>query len=94
VTTDDGDSELADDASAQEDADDGFVVEDDGVLDTSDTLDDDLADPLDTGVIAADRRPLGRGGPVRHDRRGRTPRRVTRPTIVRGGTRHRPVRRH
>ena len=32
------------------------VVEDDGVLDTSDTLDDDrVADPLDTGVAAADR---------------------------------------
>ncbi|MEH1125528.1 DUF5709 domain-containing protein [Micromonospora sp. CPCC 206061] len=32
------------------------VVEDDGVLDTSDTLDDDrVADPLDTGVAPADR---------------------------------------
>jgi len=32
------------------------VVEDDGVLDTSDSLDDDrVADPLDTGVVAADR---------------------------------------
>ena len=32
------------------------VVEDDGVLDWSDTLDDDrVADPLDTGVAAADR---------------------------------------
>ncbi|NKE56938.1 hypothetical protein FXN61_08850 [Lentzea sp. PSKA42] len=32
------------------------VAEDDGVLDTSDTLDDDrVADPLDTGVAAADR---------------------------------------
>ena len=32
------------------------VVEDDGVLDASDTLDDDrVADPLDTGVAAADR---------------------------------------
>jgi hypothetical protein len=32
------------------------VVEDDGVLDASDTLDDDrVADPLDTGVVAADR---------------------------------------
>lgn len=30
-------------------------VEDEGVLDASDTLDDDLADPLDTGVAAADR---------------------------------------
>jgi hypothetical protein len=31
-------------------------IEDDGVLDTSDTLDDDLvADPLDTGVVPADR---------------------------------------
>ena len=47
--------DLAEDASTQEDADDGYVVEDDGVLDTSDTLDDDLAEPLDTGVAAADR---------------------------------------
>jgi hypothetical protein len=32
------------------------VVEDDGVLDASDTLDDDrVSDPLDTGVVAADR---------------------------------------
>jgi len=32
------------------------VVEDDGVLDASDTLDDDrVADPLDVGVAAADR---------------------------------------
>lgn len=32
------------------------AVEDDGVLDASDTLDDDrVADPLDTGVVAADR---------------------------------------
>jgi hypothetical protein len=32
------------------------VVEDDGVLDASDTLDDDrVSDPLDTGVAAADR---------------------------------------
>ncbi len=32
------------------------VVEDDGVLDASDTLDDDrVADPLDTGIAAADR---------------------------------------
>jgi hypothetical protein len=32
------------------------VVEDDGVLDVSDTLDDDrVADPLDTGVAAGDR---------------------------------------
>jgi hypothetical protein len=32
------------------------VVEDDGVLDASDTLNDDrVADPLDTGVAAADR---------------------------------------
>jgi hypothetical protein len=32
------------------------VVEDDGVLDASDTLDDDrVPDPLDTGVAAADR---------------------------------------
>jgi uncharacterized protein DUF5709 len=31
-------------------------IEDDGVLDASDTLDDDLvADPLDTGVVAGDR---------------------------------------
>jgi hypothetical protein len=39
---------------------DGFdewnVAEDDGLLDVSDTLDDDrVADPLDTGVAAADR---------------------------------------
>jgi hypothetical protein len=47
--------ELAEDASAQEDADDGDVVEDDGVLDRSDTLDDDAVDdPLDTGIAAAD----------------------------------------
>ena len=54
----DGDSptdDLADDASAQEDADDGYVVEDDGVLDSSDSLDDDVVDPLDTGVAVADR---------------------------------------
>ncbi|GAA4696976.1 DUF5709 domain-containing protein [Phytohabitans rumicis] len=32
------------------------VAEDDGVLDTSDTLDDDrVADPLDTGIAPADR---------------------------------------
>ena len=32
------------------------VVEDDGVLDASDTLDDDrVADPLDVGIAAADR---------------------------------------
>lgn len=32
------------------------MAEDDGLLDASDTLDDDLvADPLDTGVVAADR---------------------------------------
>ena len=30
------------------------LAEDDGVLDTSDTLDDDLVEPLDTGVAAAD----------------------------------------
>jgi hypothetical protein len=29
--------------------------EDDGVLDASDTLDDDVADPLDVGIAAADR---------------------------------------
>lgn len=45
---------------SQDDRTDGVeewnVVEDDGVLDTSDTLDDDrVADPLDTGVAAADR---------------------------------------
>jgi hypothetical protein len=40
------------------------VVEDDGVLDASDTLDDDrVADPLDTGVAAVDRWAApGRGG--------------------------------
>lgn len=48
------DDDLAEDASIQEDADDGYVVEDDGVLDTSDSLDDDLVEPLDTGVAAAD----------------------------------------
>jgi hypothetical protein len=52
---DPSDDDLAEDASIQEDADDGYVVEDDGVLDSSDTLDDDLVDPLDTGVAAADR---------------------------------------
>jgi Family of unknown function (DUF5709) len=31
------------------------AIEDDGVLDASDTLDDDAVDPLDTGVAAADR---------------------------------------
>jgi hypothetical protein len=31
------------------------AVEDDGVLDASDTLDDAVGDPLDTGVAAADR---------------------------------------
>ncbi|MEV1327967.1 DUF5709 domain-containing protein [Micromonospora costi] len=32
------------------------VAEDDGVLDASDTLDDDrVADPLDTGIVAGDR---------------------------------------
>ena len=39
-----------------EGVEDWNVVEDDGVLDTSDTLDDDrVDDPLDTGVAAADR---------------------------------------
>jgi hypothetical protein len=51
---DDFDDGLAEEASIQEDADDGYVVEDDGVLETSDSLDDDLAEPLDTGVAAAD----------------------------------------
>ena len=51
---DDFDDDLAEEASIQEDADDGYVVEDDGVLETSDSLDDDLAEPLDTGVAAAD----------------------------------------
>jgi hypothetical protein len=38
-----------------EGVEDWNVVEDDGVLDASDTLDDDrVADPLDTGVAAAD----------------------------------------
>ena len=31
------------------------VVEDDGVLDASDTLDDRVGDPLDTGIVAGDR---------------------------------------
>ncbi|MGR6317530.1 DUF5709 domain-containing protein [Micromonospora soli] len=31
------------------------VVEDDGVLDASDTLDDRVGDPLDTGIAAGDR---------------------------------------
>jgi hypothetical protein len=39
-----------------EGVEDWNVVEDDGVLDASDTLDDDrVEDPLDTGVAAADR---------------------------------------
>ncbi|MFR9780898.1 DUF5709 domain-containing protein [Micromonospora sp. MS34] len=37
-------------------ADDWNVVEDDGVLDASDTLDNDrVGDPLDTGIVATDR---------------------------------------
>jgi hypothetical protein len=45
---------------SQDDRTDGVeernVVEDDGVLDASDTLDDDrVEDPLDTGIVAADR---------------------------------------
>jgi hypothetical protein len=48
------DDGLAEDASQQEDADDGYVVEDEGVLDSTDTLDDDSGDPLDQGVEAAD----------------------------------------
>ncbi|NES31603.1 hypothetical protein GCE86_03580 [Micromonospora terminaliae] len=37
------------------DIDEWNVAEDDGVLDASDTLDDDRAgDPLDTGIVAAD----------------------------------------
>ncbi|MEU9827860.1 DUF5709 domain-containing protein [Micromonospora chersina] len=37
------------------DFDEWNVAEDDGVLDASDTLDDDrVGDPLDTGVVAAD----------------------------------------
>jgi len=44
------------DASDRGDFDIWNVAEDDGVLDASDTLDDDrVADPLDTGVAAADR---------------------------------------
>lgn len=36
-------------------ADEWNVAEDDGVLDASDTLDDDrIGDPLDTGIVAAD----------------------------------------
>ncbi|MFC0033919.1 DUF5709 domain-containing protein [Micromonospora chaiyaphumensis] len=36
-------------------ADEWNVAEDDGVLDASDTLDDDrVGDPLDTGIVAAD----------------------------------------
>lgn len=31
------------------------VAEDDGVLDASDTLDDRVGDPLDTGIVAGDR---------------------------------------
>jgi Family of unknown function (DUF5709) len=34
--------------------DNGEELEDDGVLDSSDTLDDDEVDPLDTGIVAAD----------------------------------------
>jgi Family of unknown function (DUF5709) len=41
---------------ADEGTDEWDAIEDDGVLDASDTLDDDrVADPLDTGVVAADR---------------------------------------
>src|SRR5262245_28267635 len=37
-------------------ADEWDAIEDEGVLDASDTLDDDrVADPLDAGVVAADR---------------------------------------
>lgn len=37
------------------DIDEWNVAEDDGVLDASDTLDDDrVGDPLDTGIVAAD----------------------------------------
>jgi hypothetical protein len=44
------------DASDRAEFDIWNVAEDDGVLDASETLDDDLvADPLDTGVVAADR---------------------------------------
>jgi hypothetical protein len=39
-----------------DDAEEWDTVEDEGILDASDTLDDDLvADPLDTGVAAPDR---------------------------------------
>ncbi|MCZ7438669.1 DUF5709 domain-containing protein [Micromonospora sp. WMMC241] len=41
--------------SDTEQAADGWnVAEDDGVLDASDTLDDSVGDPLDTGIAAAD----------------------------------------
>jgi len=43
-------------AMSQDREEEWNVAEDDGVLDASDTLDDDrVADPLDTGIAAADR---------------------------------------
>ncbi|HEY2792833.1 MAG TPA: hypothetical protein VGJ28_10775, partial [Micromonosporaceae bacterium] len=42
--------------NGDEDVADWDDIEDDGVLDASDTLDDDaVADPLDVGIAAADR---------------------------------------
>src|SRR3954470_2567614 len=45
---------MAEDERADRD-DEWDSVEDDGVLDASDTLDDGVADPLDVGIAAADR---------------------------------------
>ena len=46
---------MAEDERAAERDDEWDSVEDDGVLDGSDTLDDDVSDPLDVGIAAADR---------------------------------------
>src|SRR5436190_22716773 len=46
---------MAEDERAAERDDEWDSVEDDGVLDGSDTLDDGVADPLDEGIAAADR---------------------------------------
>ncbi|MFI5836265.1 DUF5709 domain-containing protein [Micromonospora sp. NPDC051300] len=41
-------------SDTEQTADEWNVAEDDGVLDGSDTLDDSVGDPLDTGIAAAD----------------------------------------
>ncbi|SCG78447.1 DUF5709 domain-containing protein [Micromonospora humi] len=41
-------------SDTEQTADEWNVAEDDGVLDASDTLDDSVGDPLDTGIAAAD----------------------------------------